>query len=348
MPKVSIIVPVYNAEKYLRETLNSVADQTYSDFELIAVNDGSKDSSLSILREYEEKDARIRVIDKLNSGVSDTRNIGISQAKGEYVAFLDADDLYSPEYLSVMMNVAEEKNADIVVCEYETFRNVAIEIYKRERSNKAQLTDIQKLLDSGLMTSMQIKLFRKELLQKNNVQLDKSLTFGEDLFFCWKVCLVGKNIYQIDQKLYGYRLSGEGATSKYHDGLYEKYQAAFSDLKEFCSVNDLDTKMNLQQIDLYFAKRLPSLSMMCARSKMNTRAKKAYIAKILRDENIQSVLSTNFEKLVEGAPKGTYRLYKDARNRDVNGVLRFGKRLNIRIFLSKWKNKLRGKLCDKK
>lgn len=343
MPKISIILPVYNAYKYLRETLDSVLAQTYIDFELIALNDGSNDNSLVILRDYEKKDSRVLVIDKPNSGVSDTRNIGVSQAKGEYVAFLDADDLYSPEYLSAMIHAAEEKNADIVVCEYETFRNVPIEIYKRERSNKAQLTDIQKLLDSGLMTSMQIKLFRKDLLQNSSIQLDKKMTYGEDLFFCWKACLMGKTIYQINEKLYGYRLSGEGATSKYHDGLYEKYQAAFADLKEFCSVNGLDTKMNLQQIDVYFAKRLPTLSMMCARSKMNTKAKKEYIAKILRDENIQSVLSTNFRKLVEGVPKGTYRLYKDARNRNVNGVLRFGKRLNIRIFLSIWKNKLRGK-----
>lgn len=343
MSKISIILPVYNAEKYLRETLDSVLAQTYIDFELIALNDGSKDNSLVILRDYEKKDSRVLVIDKPNSGVSDTRNIGISQAKGEYVAFLDADDLYSPEYLSVMMNVAQEKNADIVVCEYETFRNVPIEIYKRERSNKAQLTDIQKLLDSGLMTSLWVKLIRADIIKKHFIMFDKELAFGEDLFFCWKACLMGKIIYKINEKLYGYRLSGEGATSKYHDGLYEKYQAAFADLKDFCSVNGLDTKTNFQLIDVYFAKRLPTLSMMCARSKMNTRAKKEYIAKILRDENIQSVLSTNFKKLVEGVPKGTYRLYKDARNRNVNGVLRFGKRLNIRIFLSIWKSKLRGK-----
>ena len=76
---------------------------------------------------------------------------------------------------------------------------------------------------------------------------------------------------------------------------------------------------------------------------MNARAKKACIAKILRDENIRSVLSENFEKLIEGESKGAYRLYKDAKDGNINGVLRFGKRLNVRVFLSKWKNKLRGK-----
>ena len=229
MPKISIILPVYNAEKYLCETLDSVLSQTYIDFELLVINDGSKDNSLVILREYEKKDSRILVIDKPNSGVSDTRNIGIAQAKGEYIAFLDADDLYSPEYLLAMVNVAEEKNADIVVCEYETFRGIAKEIYKCIEIDKAQLTDIQELLDRGLMTSMQIKLFRRDLLQKNNIQLDENLTFGEDLFFCWKACLVGKTIYQINEKLYGYRLSGEGATSKYHDKLYEKYKSMRAD-----------------------------------------------------------------------------------------------------------------------
>ena len=120
MPTISIILPVYNAGNYLRDTLDSVLEQTYSDFELIAVNDGSTDNSLAILQEYKEKDDRIFIIDKSNSGVSDTRNIGIAHAKGEYIAFLDADDVYSPIYLSLMFHTAKEKQADIVVCEYET------------------------------------------------------------------------------------------------------------------------------------------------------------------------------------------------------------------------------------
>ena len=115
MPKVSIIIPVYNAEKYLKDTLNSVINQTYNDFEVIALNDGSKDNSLSILNEYASKDNRFIVIDKPNSGVSDTRNLGILKASGEYIACLDADDLYSPNFLSVMLGAIESSGAEVAV-----------------------------------------------------------------------------------------------------------------------------------------------------------------------------------------------------------------------------------------
>lgn len=122
-PMVSIIMPVYNAQRYLRETVESVMAQTFQEFEVLAVNDGSTDESLKILQEYAEQDERIRIIDKENSGVSDTRNVGIAQAKGEYLAFLDADDLLSPEYLAVMADAAQRTGADMLVCNYVPFHS---------------------------------------------------------------------------------------------------------------------------------------------------------------------------------------------------------------------------------
>ncbi len=343
MPKVSIIIPVYNAEKYLKETLDSVLNQTYLDFEVIALNDGSKDGSLSILNEYAKKDERFVVIDKPNSGVSDTRNLGIEKASGEYIACLDADDLYSPNFLFTMVSAIEENNANVVVCEYETFRTVATKIYQEQRYEKLQKVSLQELLDSGLMTSMCVKLFNRELLKNYNIKIDKNLSFGEDLFFCWKACLVGKDIYKVNQKLYAYRLSGEGATSKYHEGVYEKYKYSFANLKDFCAQNKLETKNNFTQIDLYFTKRLPALSMMCARQKASLKTKKKNVAKILNDESIKAILNDSFSELIKGAPKQICNLYKNAKNGNAGAVLWFGQKLNFRIKLSNLKNKLRGK-----
>ena len=121
--KISVIVPVYNVESYLSQCLDSIINQTFTDFELIAVNDGSTDSSLSILHDYSKRDSRIIVIDKPNTGVSDTRNLGLSNAQGEYVCFVDADDILSHTYLGDMYEIASRKHADMVLCKYCTFRN---------------------------------------------------------------------------------------------------------------------------------------------------------------------------------------------------------------------------------
>ena len=99
MPKVSVVIPAYNAEKFIAETIQSVLNQTFQDFEVIVVNDGSQDKTPEIVQEFCNQDQRVQLINKANSGVSDTRNLGMSLAKGEYIALLDADDLWMPTYL---------------------------------------------------------------------------------------------------------------------------------------------------------------------------------------------------------------------------------------------------------
>ncbi len=343
MPKVSIIIPVYNAENYLEETLNSVLNQTYNDFEVIALNDGSKDNSLSILNEYASKDNRFIVIDKPNSGVSDTRNLGILKASGEYIACLDADDLYSPNFLSVMLGAIESSGAEVAVCKYESFRGSPSAIYSSVQNANERQTSVQELLDNGLITSMAVKIFRRDLILKYDIKIDTNMAFGEDVFFCWKACLVSNKICLVDKVLYGYRMTGTSATSKYHDKLYEKYKFAFDDLKNFCIENNLEQEQNFKQINEFFTKRLPALSMMCARSKMKLKQKKQYVLKILQDKDIKGVLENDFESLVKNAPKKTYDLYKNAKNQNATGVLRFGERLNFRIVIANLKSKIRGK-----
>lgn len=108
MPKVSVIIPAYNAEKFIAETIQSVLDQSFQDFELIVLNDGSKDKTPEIIQEFCNIDSRVKLINKANSGVSDTRNLGMSQSKGEYIALLDADDLFFPTYLEKKVKFLEE------------------------------------------------------------------------------------------------------------------------------------------------------------------------------------------------------------------------------------------------
>ena len=115
IPEISVIIPVYNAERYLRDSLNSLLQQTFEDWEAICVNDGSADSSAQILQEYAAKDNRFIIISEPNSGQSVARNKALELAKGKYVAFLDADDLLKENFLESLYNAAEATGADLAI-----------------------------------------------------------------------------------------------------------------------------------------------------------------------------------------------------------------------------------------
>ena len=117
-PLISIIIPVYNAESYIRRCLESVLSQTYKEIQVILVNDGSTDDTLSILEEYSRSDSRIQLINKDNSGVSKTRNIGIDISDGEYIGFVDADDYLEPEMYEKLYNAIKKTAADVACCGY--------------------------------------------------------------------------------------------------------------------------------------------------------------------------------------------------------------------------------------
>ncbi len=119
MPAVSVIIPVYNVEKYLRRCLDSVLNQTFTDWEAICVNDGSPDNSLDILKEYAKKDSRFKIVDKKNGGLSDARNAGMKIATGDYILYLDSDDFIHPQTVEITHYLAKKDGADIVSFTYD-------------------------------------------------------------------------------------------------------------------------------------------------------------------------------------------------------------------------------------
>lgn len=330
---ISIILPVYNAEMYLRETIQSVLNQTYSNFELIAVNDGSTDCSLEILQQF--KDKRIKIIDKENTGVSDTRNTAIKVANGEFVCFLDADDYYSPDYLQRMYDTAVANNADMVVCNYIPFRGKPYFPEKYSAAISVHSTDI--LIQSGVLTSAWTKLIKISILNKYNILFDKNMSFGEDLFFCWKVYLASENVWMIDEKLYGYRMTGNGATSKYHIKLYEKYKAAFTELKAFGNAVNKDDEYSM---DLFFATRMPSFILMTVRERSSLVQKRHRLLYIL-DDNILQRVYKNWDLFVTQINPNQIAFYKKCRKRQALLLLLYGYKRNISTLL---KSKIRGLL----
>lgn len=188
MPFVSLIIPVYNAEKYLRRCLNSAMEQTFQDMEIIVVNDGSQDTSLEICREYEKMDRRFRVINKENTGVSDSRNQAIETARGEYLQFMDSDDWLTQDATESFVHAARKFDCDLVVSDF-------------YRVDGAVFTEKQHIRERGLLTRAQYaeymmrepadfyygvlwnKLYRRSIVQEHQLKMDEDLRWCEDFLF---------------------------------------------------------------------------------------------------------------------------------------------------------------------
>ncbi len=178
MTLFSIIIPIYNAECYLRLCLESIIAQKIEDFELLLVNDGSKDNSLEICNEYASKDKRIRVFDKPNGGVCSARNLGLDNATGEYVMFVDADDWLVPNALSVCMPYVPEY--DIVKCGAVTYMPNG-ESYNISAQNPRDKNEAMELVISRkTIVAPWGMLIRRELFNKYDIRFDPTFTVGED------------------------------------------------------------------------------------------------------------------------------------------------------------------------
>ena len=223
MPKLSIIVPVYNVEKYLDKCLERILNSTYKDFELIVINDGTKDNSEQIITKYldnEEYKDKITYISKENSGLSDTRNLGMSKAKGEYIAFVDSDDYIQTTMYETMMNKALEKNYDIVACDvklvYEDSdkEKIISSAYEKDLFNKAEIKQT-------MLTYYPVvwnKIYKKSLLE--GIEFSKGVWY-EDMEFNLKVYPRINSIGVVKEPLYNYLQRGNSITYTYNDKLYD-------------------------------------------------------------------------------------------------------------------------------
>lgn len=180
---ISVIVPVYNAEKYLENCIKSILAQTYTDLEVICVNDGSTDNSLSILNSFADQDERIRVIDKKNSGAAAARNRGIDESRGDYITFVDSDDALDPEMYMTLMPFFEKEDVQIVHCGYRRIeQNGTMKDVTGSRRCLIQGSEeaIKCMLNGELFVgSLWNKLYRKELFK--DIRLAENLRINEDV-----------------------------------------------------------------------------------------------------------------------------------------------------------------------
>ena len=202
---VSIVVPVYNAENYLKKCVDSLIQQTYKDIEIILVNDGSTDSSLSICHEYQKIDDRISVIDKENGGASSARNAGIKAAKGDYIMFADSDDFTDKEWVNLMVASQMKYKDSFVVCDLCGFIHdgTLLPLHKKIiDSGFIEAKDYYILSDNNLLNQPVNKIFSLSIIKENSLVYDTNLVIGEDLYFNLNYLEYCRKIFFINHELY--------------------------------------------------------------------------------------------------------------------------------------------------
>ncbi len=238
-PRVSLIVPVYNGEKWLERCVQSLLAQTMGDFELLLIDDGSEDSTPELCDQWAQRDQRIHVFHQKNSGVSAARNVGLDYAMGEWVAFVDVDDWVAPNYLQTLTRKQSELPARTVLVsslvieeERGCFEEILVErLYLRGEGN-ALLLEF-KLFAHGFSAA---KLYNRELIEKSHLRFDETITFKEDLFFFLAYLKMVDKIYVMNYAGYHYwRGHSEALSQKFHnfDHEYRVFQMSVDKLNEF-------------------------------------------------------------------------------------------------------------------
>ena len=221
---ISIIVPIYNVENYLRQCLDSILNQTYQNFECLLINDGSPDNSAEICREYVEKDSRFRYFEKENGGVSSARNLGIERSKGQYITFIDSDDWVDSDYLEVLYNALIDENADIAISTYKQFNmdDNCYYVHSYQRGYEKRIFEKYQLIEElpvlerydqsyGITFG---KIISKKAL--GIIRFNEYTSLCEDMEFWYKLYLVSNKIIYINKDTYNYR-KYENASLKHID-----------------------------------------------------------------------------------------------------------------------------------
>lgn len=238
---ISVIVPVYNSEKYLSQCIDSILAQTFTDFELLLIDDGSMDRSGEICENYAERDPRIIVIHQKNAGASAARNRGIELARGTYIMFIDSDDYVDLTFLEYAYISTKKSNADLYISGLvlETFQNselVSQSIYTAKREKEYSLLEMLEDIDitypAVCIYGPCCKLFKRELIQYRNLKFQEDLNYMEDLQFNLEVLSFTNRIFFSDKVYYHYRRGNDNSlTLLFNPGQYDMIISVYGQLK---------------------------------------------------------------------------------------------------------------------
>ena len=293
-PKVSIIVPIYNSEKYMSKCIESILNQTLTEIEIILVNDGSTDNSGKIIDNYAKKDNRIRVIHQDNSGPSVARNKGINIAKGKYIGFVDSDDYIEPNMYEELYNNANSKNIEVVMCSYnennlynqtEYVVKAKLEqdkIYEKEDIKHNIISTFSKNDNYGFY-SLWNKIYLREWLFKRNLELDVNRDHGEDWWFNINVFSKLNSFVYIDRVLYNYVHSNNNSLMvKYRENQFDLFLDGRLKMKEIMPKEYMD----YEEFNQRFVYEFSSYIIRTFKEVKNKEKRNILINKVLSNEEV--------------------------------------------------------------
>lgn len=260
-PKVSVVVPCYNVEKYLPQCMDSIINQTIKDIEIICVNDGSTDSTLRILQKYAEKDKRIKIIDKANSGYGASMNKGFSEANGEYLGIVESDDWVEPDMFENLYNLAKSNDVDVVKSNFYFYWSKPFE--KNELFEAMPKSDVNKKIvpikAQGVLWSAPAiwsAIYRNSFICKNNIKfLETAGASYQDTSFNIKSLSLAKSAYLTDKAYLHYRQDNEQSSVKSNGKVFavcDEYNEIERYLKEKCLFDELGTLIQRLKFATYF------------------------------------------------------------------------------------------------
>ncbi len=298
MPKISIIIPIYNVEQYLETCINSVLNQTFTDFEAICINDGSPDNSISILEKYAQKDNRIKIISQENKGLSSARNTGIDNASGEFIYFLDSDDAIPPYAMDVLYNIAKDSNVDVVVCNkhISNFNNFPKTTQMNYKIYNNPLYDIISLKSAN--SQAWNKLYKAESI--NDKRFIEGIT-AEDWPFITTLFGDIKSFALYSQPLYFYNQDSISITrSSFSEHKIKSYFSGIHYVHEFYK--------NRPEINLA-KKRIITAVKMCINKTYRDKDNRKQLAPILKTE-INKIVNDKIISWYNIPIKSLYRLWR--------------------------------------
>lgn len=285
---ISIILPVYNSEKTIVDTIESIERQTFDNYELIIINDGSTDKSEELIKQKVANNKKIIYIKNENHGVSFSRNFAILKATGKYISFIDSDDLYEKDFLKIMFENME-RGYEWTICGYQNFEK-SINSFSLPKSNK-QTKDkrllISELQDNQLFNQIWNKMYVTEIIKKNNIKFDETMSIAEDWNFNLDYLSVIDNFIIIPELLYKYRISNTGLGFKYRkDGnelkieLIDKTNRLF--FQDYSS--EYITNQFIKQYYSYFSNIIDK------RNNISLKEKRNLIKKIVQSSKYENIL----------------------------------------------------------
>lgn len=315
-PILSIIVPVYNVENYLRQCIESILKQTFTDFELILVNDGSPDSSPVICDEYAKKDSRIKVLHKENGGLISARKAGLEVANGQYIGFVDSDDWIEPNMYEEFYT-AMATGVDIAICGfYINFQDVEKTLSYDTGgfyNKKSLIHDIYPTMlykggyyEFGIMPSVWSKVFKRKLLLSHLPSIDNRINIGEDAACTFPCLLNAESIYILkDSHLYHYRQNNLSMTKSYRKNYFETNIILFELLKKSFSSHDYQSLQSQLQ---YYIVYLTLSAVVNEMSNSNKKSMKEKIQYIRKNVSVP-IIKTAFKAINEKEFPSKYRIY---------------------------------------